>query len=56
MCLEGTDSFWVFLPSPYCSPVTIAVGMLGKSINTHLTLRMRSGQRAGSRMSPEWKD
>lgn len=37
MCLEGTNNFWLFLPSHPL--VTIAAGMLRRSISTQLTLR-----------------
>lgn len=37
MCLEGTNNSWLFLPSHPL--VTIAAGMLRRSISTQLTLR-----------------
>lgn len=54
VCLEGMDNPWLLLPSHPL--VTIAAGMLRKSSRMQLILRMWSGQRAGSRGSPELED
>lgn len=52
--LKGMDNFWLFLPS--CSLVTMAAGMLRKSVSTQLPLQMRTrGRKLGAVQAEEFE-